>query len=29
MRKFAGRQWSRALVDWMLELVEQPEPASQ
>jgi HD-GYP domain-containing protein (c-di-GMP phosphodiesterase class II) len=29
MRKYAGRQWSRALVDWTLDAVEQPEPAAQ
>lgn len=28
MRRYSGRQWSRALVDWMLEIVEQPEPAT-
>jgi putative nucleotidyltransferase with HDIG domain len=28
LRRHAGRQWSRALVDWTLEAVEQPEPAA-
>jgi putative nucleotidyltransferase with HDIG domain len=28
MRQHAGRQWSRALVDWTLDIVEQAEPAT-